>query len=236
MVPQLTQLHTQAVLESLLDNGIVGVGENLELVDMSPQTSQLDILHLLSALNFIGILLLEESNLFHLLCDLGQFLLPVCGQNLACFLESLVGQVFKGKVAGGANGDTTTAGSNWHLSSLDDLRLEFGKNGIGIQVERVRLGGSLRRRLNFGGPGDSGGEGSDDALRPQLPGERPYDGLTTRHVEALLRGNSRSSILGWDISNIEKKLGGWFAMGSAPQKSRGPEAEDAEPLFEHHGF
>lgn len=40
-----------------------------------------------------------------------------------------------------------------------------------------------------------------------------------------------------NISNIEKKLGGMVCNGlSDPQKCRGPEAEDAEPLFEHHGF
>jgi hypothetical protein len=131
--------HTQPVLEALLDQRIVNVGQDLELLHRPPQARQLRLLHLLAALDLRRVLGLERRNLVQLLPDLGHLLLPVRREDGPGLLERLVGQLLKGDGGRGAQGDAPPARADGHLARLDQGGFKLGEDAVGVEVERARL-------------------------------------------------------------------------------------------------
>ena len=60
--------------------------------------------------------------------------LTVFREDSACFLEALVGHLFKGDIVGGKEGDAAAAGANGADASLEELAL-FARGGHGVWVE-----------------------------------------------------------------------------------------------------
>jgi len=109
---------TKAIFESLLDNRVIDIGQNLEILYLLPHT--LHSVLLLGLILWRDVLLLQPRKSFSLYADSLQLLLPILLQNFSCLLETLVWQLLEGDLLCLLQKSSSTAGSNRSLSSLGE--------------------------------------------------------------------------------------------------------------------
>jgi hypothetical protein len=158
--------HTLPILEPLLDNRIIGIRQHLQLLQILVHRHQLPLLaDLPPKLRYIRRLHLRDP--FPLLLDLLQLDLPVCSEDLARFLEALVGQLLEGDVAGAGEGGAAPTGADGEEATGGEEVLFFaGVDCVGVEG-RGWCGGRCGREGSFfveercGGNGSLGEEGGD---------------------------------------------------------------------------
>lgn len=87
---------TFSIFKSLLDNRIVDVGMNLQLLEGVLHAGKAMLVSVL--ILWTGLGRLQACNTGSLGFNLANLFLAVGGQNLSCFLETLVRELFKGNV------------------------------------------------------------------------------------------------------------------------------------------